>query len=88
MSNDHPWRGRSQYVLFAKLGLIKPRLIKEIDTGANASAEEVEEGVEDGAVQVNNVVNSFRLNSTSFDKKQYLSHLKSAFLVLDYASFD
>jgi hypothetical protein len=47
------------------------------DTGANASAEEAEEGVEDGAVQVNNVVNSFRLQPTSFDKKSYLSHLKS-----------
>ncbi|KAF8864057.1 translationally controlled tumor protein [Acephala macrosclerotiorum] len=48
----------------------------EVNTGANASAEEAEEGVEDGAVQVNNVVNSFRLQSTSFDKKSYLSHLK------------
>merc|ERR1711964_416906 len=36
----------------------------EVNTGANASAEEAEEGVEDGALQVNNVVNSFRLNST------------------------
>ena len=50
--------------------------IRITDTGANASAEEAEEGVEDGALQVNNVVNSFRLNQTSFDKKQYLSHLK------------
>jgi hypothetical protein len=48
----------------------------QIDTGANASAEEAEEGVEDGAVQVNNVVNSFRLQSTQFDKKSYLGHLK------------
>jgi len=48
----------------------------EVNTGANASAEEADEGVEDGAVQVNNVVNSFRLNSTSFDKKSYLLHLK------------
>jgi len=47
-----------------------------VDTGANASAEEAEEGVEDGAVQVNNVVNSFRLQSTSFDKKSYLTYLK------------
>jgi len=46
------------------------------DTGANASAEEAEEGVEDSSKQVNNVVNSFRLQQTSFDKKQYLSHLK------------
>jgi len=49
----------------------------EVDTGANASAEEADEGVEDGAQQVNNVVNSFRLQSTQFDKKSYLSHLKS-----------
>ncbi|KAH6681851.1 translationally controlled tumor protein [Halenospora varia] len=48
-----------------------------VNTGANASAEEAEEGVEDGAIQVNNVVNSFRLQQTSFDKKQYLSHLKT-----------
>jgi len=48
-----------------------------INTGANASAEEAEESVEDGAVQVNNVVNSFRLQSTTFDKKSYLSHLKT-----------
>jgi Translationally controlled tumour protein len=50
---------------------------KSIDIGANASAEEGEEALEDGAVQVNNVVNSFRLQQTSFDKKSYLSHLKS-----------
>ncbi|KAF7879147.1 hypothetical protein EAF04_000346 [Stromatinia cepivora] len=48
-----------------------------VDTGANASAEEVEEGVEDGEQKVNDIVSSFRLNSTSFDKKSYLSHLKS-----------
>ena len=33
----------------------------KIDTGANASAEEADEGVEDGVQQVNNVVHSFRL---------------------------
>jgi len=47
-----------------------------IDTGANASAEEAEEGVEDTDQKVNNVVNSFRLVQTSFDKKSYLVHLK------------
>ncbi|CAF9931325.1 MAG: hypothetical protein GOMPHAMPRED_005884 [Gomphillus americanus] len=31
------------------------------NTGANASAEEADEGVEDGVQQVNNVVHSFRL---------------------------
>jgi hypothetical protein len=58
-------------------------LIRSTDTGANASAEEADEGVEDGAQQVNNVVNSFRLQQTSFDKKSYLSHLKSTLKILE-----
>ncbi|KAG9021093.1 hypothetical protein FS837_007584, partial [Tulasnella sp. UAMH 9824] len=48
----------------------------DVDIGANPSAEEVEEALEDGAQQVNNVVHSFRLQSTSFDKKSYLTHIK------------
>ncbi|KIO32833.1 hypothetical protein M407DRAFT_241274 [Tulasnella calospora MUT 4182] len=48
----------------------------EVDIGANASAEEAEEALEDGAVQVNNVIHSFRLTSTSFDKKSYTTHIK------------
>ncbi|KJA30232.1 hypothetical protein HYPSUDRAFT_153734 [Hypholoma sublateritium FD-334 SS-4] len=48
----------------------------DIDIGANPSAEEQEEGLEEGASQVNNVVHSFRLQSTSFDKKSYLTYLK------------
>lgn len=47
-----------------------------IDTGANASAEEADEGLEDAEVKVNNIVHSFRLQSTSFDKKGYLAYLK------------
>jgi hypothetical protein len=47
-----------------------------VDTGANASAEEAEEGVEDTAVKVNNIIHAFRLQSTSFDKKSYLTYLK------------
>lgn len=46
------------------------------DTGANASAEEADEALEDAAVKVNNIVHSFRLQSTSFDKKGYLAYLK------------
>jgi hypothetical protein len=46
------------------------------DTGANASAEEADEGIEDAAVRVNNIVHSFRLQSTQFDKKSYLAYLK------------
>jgi len=50
--------------------------VGDIDIGANASAEEAEEGADDSAQQVLDVVYSFRLNETSFDKKSYLSHLK------------
>lgn len=48
----------------------------EVDIGANASAEEGEEALEDATVKVNNIVHSFRLSATSFDKKSYLAYLK------------
>ncbi|GBE79476.1 translationally controlled tumor-associated [Sparassis latifolia] len=48
----------------------------DIDIGANPSAEEAEDALEEGATQINNVVHSFRLQSTSFDKKSYLTYLK------------
>lgn len=48
----------------------------DVDIGANPSAEEQEEAAEDGAQTVNNVVYSFRLQSTQFDKKGYLTYLK------------
>jgi hypothetical protein len=44
--------------------------------GANASAEEQEESLEDGAKTVNNIAHSFRLQATAYDKKAYLAHLK------------
>ncbi|KAJ3510075.1 hypothetical protein NLJ89_g4878 [Agrocybe chaxingu] len=49
----------------------------DVDIGANPSAEEQDEALEDGATSVNNVVHSFRLQSTSFDKKSYLTYLKA-----------
>ncbi|KAH8728167.1 translationally controlled tumor protein [Phaeosphaeriaceae sp. PMI808] len=49
---------------------------ESFDTGANASAEEAEEGADDSVEQVIDVVHSFRLNATSFDKKGYLTYLK------------
>jgi len=48
----------------------------DIDIGANPSAEDQEEVLEEGAAQVNNVTHSFRLQSTTFDKKSYLGYLK------------
>ncbi|KZT12455.1 translationally controlled tumor-associated [Laetiporus sulphureus 93-53] len=48
----------------------------DVDIGANPSSEEQEEAIEDGATQVNNIVYSFRLQSTQFDKKSYLTYLK------------
>lgn len=48
----------------------------DVDIGANASAEEASEELEDGVENVNNVVYSFRLQSTSFDKKSYGIYLK------------
>lgn len=55
----------------------KSILRTHIYTGANPSAEESGEAVEDGAEQVNNVAHSFRLQKVSpFDKKGYLTHIK------------
>ncbi|KAF8897579.1 translationally controlled tumor protein [Infundibulicybe gibba] len=56
--------------------LITVKAGADVDIGANPSAEEQEEGVEDGAAQVNNVAHSFRLQSTAFDKKSFLTYLK------------
>ncbi|PSN74979.1 microtubule/calcium-binding protein [Corynespora cassiicola Philippines] len=49
---------------------------ENIDIGANPSAEDGDEATDDQAQTVIDVVHSFRLNETSFDKKTYLSHLK------------
>ncbi|KAI0148481.1 Mss4-like protein [Xylariaceae sp. FL1272] len=48
----------------------------DVDTGANASAEEADEGTEDSAQKVNNIIHSFRLQPTSFDKGSYGKYLK------------
>ncbi|KAG5357166.1 Translationally-controlled tumor protein-like protein [Yarrowia sp. C11] len=48
----------------------------DVDIGANPSAEDAEEGVDSDVQTVNNVVHSFRLQSTGFDKKSYLTYLK------------
>lgn len=52
---------------------------ENIDIGANPSAEEADEGTDDNVQTAIDVVYSFRLNETSFDKKSYLSALKGYF---------
>ncbi|PHH50272.1 Translationally-controlled tumor protein -like protein [Ceratocystis fimbriata CBS 114723] len=49
----------------------------EVDTGANASAEEAEEALDDGEVKVNNIINIFRLQPIpKFSKKEFIAYLK------------
>jgi len=51
----------------------------QVNTGANASAEgeDAEEGADDQAYQVIDVVDGFRLEQTSFDKKSFLTCIKA-----------
>jgi len=56
--------------------MIQIREGADIDIGANPSAEEEEESLEEGVTTVNNVVYSFRLQSTSFDRKSYMTYIK------------
>ncbi|CAG8719599.1 3635_t:CDS:1, partial [Racocetra fulgida] len=48
----------------------------DVDIGANPSAEEQEEALDESSTQVNNVVNAFRLQETQYDKKSYTAYLK------------
>lgn len=48
----------------------------EVDIGANPSAEEGAEALEDGAQTVNNIIHTFRLKPTSFEKGAYGKYLK------------
>lgn len=66
---------------------------ESFDTGANPSAEEAEEGVDDNTKQVIDVVHGFRLHFLGDEasgtrafgtKKEYMGQLKSAWLDLSY----
>ncbi|GEQ70465.1 hypothetical protein JCM33374_g4142 [Metschnikowia sp. JCM 33374] len=48
----------------------------DVDIGGNPSAEDAGEDLEEGVETVNNVVYSFRLQQTSFDKKSFLTYIK------------
>lgn len=49
----------------------------DIDIGANPSAEDADEELDDATETVNNVVYSFRLQQTQFDKKSFVAYIKS-----------
>ncbi|KAI8603773.1 translationally controlled tumor protein [Dissophora ornata] len=56
--------------------MIKVKKGADVNIGGNASAEEAEETLEDGEEMLNNVIHSGRLQSTSFDKKAYITFMK------------
>lgn len=60
----------------------------QTDIGANASAEEADEDIDDTKVKVNNIVASFRLQSTQFDKKGYLTYLKGTMSMIPLTGCD
>jgi hypothetical protein len=62
------------YEVNCKTIVVKPGA--DINIGANPSSEDQDEALEDGAKQVNDVVHSFRLQSSPFDKKAYLTYIK------------
>jgi len=76
-SDAFPTKEIDDIVYEVNCAMITVKQGTDIDIGANPSAEEQDEGVEEGSTQVNNVVYSHRLQSTAFDKKSYLVHLKS-----------
>lgn len=61
----------------ADCDLVQVRPGADVDIGANPSADGGDEDVEEGVETVNNVVYSFRLQQTGFDKKSFLTYIKA-----------
>merc|ERR1712225_69517 len=51
-------------------------VVYEADAQMITIKEEAEETLEEGEQRVNNIVHSFRLTETQFDKKSYMTYLK------------
>lgn len=75
LSDAYPIKEVDGAVLEADCAMVKVGG-ENIDIGANPSAEDAAEDVEDGSETVNNVVHSFRLQQTGFDKKSFVSYIK------------
>jgi hypothetical protein len=56
--------------------MVQVRQGGDVDIGANPSAEGGDDDVDEGVETVNNVVYSFRLQQTAFDKKSFLTYIK------------
>jgi Translationally controlled tumour protein len=76
MSDSFPITEIDGTVLKVKCHMINEAGVK-VDIGANPSAEgSDDEAVEDQGRLVNDVLSSFRLEQTSFDKKSYMTYIK------------
>ncbi|KAJ3201461.1 hypothetical protein HDU82_008090, partial [Entophlyctis luteolus] len=65
------------FLLEVDCEMVKVKEGADVDIGANASAEGGEDDdVQDGEIIVNNVVYSFRLQSSGFDKDGYKTYIK------------
>ncbi|CAN6468886.1 unnamed protein product [Victoria cruziana] len=76
IENDMLWEVEGKWVVQGAI---------DVDIGANPSAEgaDEDEGVEDQAVKVVDVIDTFRLQEQpSFDKKQFVTYMKRYIKVL------
>ncbi|EKM80086.1 hypothetical protein AGABI1DRAFT_84569 [Agaricus bisporus var. burnettii JB137-S8] len=76
-SDAFPFKEIDDVVFEVDCKMISVKAGVDVNIGANPSAEDQEEALEEGTSQVNNVVQSFRLQTTSFDKSSYKTYLKS-----------
>ncbi|KAI9230608.1 MAG: translationally controlled tumor-associated [Piptocephalis tieghemiana] len=76
VSDAYPIKDVNSAVMEIDCALVQVKSGGDVDIGANPSAEEAAEDLEEGSETVNNVVYSFRLQSTSFDKKGYMAYIK------------
>ncbi|KAF4961859.1 hypothetical protein FSARC_10017 [Fusarium sarcochroum] len=75
ISDSYPLKEVEGAVLEAECSMITEGGVS-IDIGANASAEDADEALDDDSIQVNNIIYSFRLQPTTFDKKSFVVYLK------------
>ncbi|RKF64027.1 Translationally-controlled tumor protein-like protein [Erysiphe neolycopersici] len=77
LSDSFPMKEVDGVVYECDCKMVTQQLGAQVDIGANASAEEPSEDLNDEAITVNNVIHSFRLQKTTFDKKSYFAYLKT-----------